>query len=164
MTNPLRSLAAEFRAFLARGNVMELAVAFMLGAAFGDVVKSAAGDLLAPIIGVMLGDLNFVDYFTVLKEGKAAGPYPTLEAARAAGAVTLNWGQFVTRVISFIITASVLFAIVRAATALQRRQRKADDAAAPATKECQFCFSNVPVPATRCPQCTSQLQAGAAAG
>lgn len=160
MANPLRSLAADFRAFLSRGNVIELAIAFMLGAAFGDVVKSMAADLIAPIIGVIFGDLNFVDYFTVLREGKTLGPYATLEAARAAGAVTLNWGQFVTRVISFLIIALVLFFIVRLVSELHRRQKTADEKAAPTTKDCRFCYSKIPVQATRCPQCTSNIEVG----
>jgi large conductance mechanosensitive channel len=160
MANPARSLAADFRAFLTRGNVIELAIAFMLGVAFGDVVKSAVADLIAPIIGIVFGDLNFVDYFAVLREGKTAGPYATLEAARAAGAVTLNWGQFVTRVISFLITAFVLFMIVRYVMNLHRRQQGVEEAAAPTTKDCPFCYSKIPVHATRCPQCTSSLEVG----
>ncbi|MBI4219771.1 MAG: MscL family protein [Chloroflexi bacterium] len=160
MANPLKSFATEFRAFLSKGNVLELAIAFMLGAVFGDVVRSAAADLIAPPIGLFLGDLNFVDYFAVLKEGKTAGPYATLEQARQAGAVTLNYGIFVTRVISlFLITSLVLFLIVRAATEMKKR---ADRDAAPTTKDCDFCASKIPLKATRCPNCTSTLQPAAA--
>lgn len=162
MANPFKSFAADFRDFLARGNVLELAIAFMLGVAFGDVVKSAAGDLFAPPIGLIFGDLNFVDYFAVLKEGKTPGPYETLEAARQAGAVTLNWGQFVTRIISFVITAFILFLIVRSVAELHRRQRRAEQAPTPDTKECEFCFSKISIKASRCPNCTSNLQPAAA--
>ena len=159
MANPLRSLGSDFRGFLTRGNVIELAIAFLLGVAFGEVVRSASNDLLAPVIAYVFGDLNFVDYFAVLREGTTPGPYATLADATAAGALTLNWGQFVTRVISFLITALVLFLIVRYLISMQRRQKSAEQAAAPATRDCPFCLTKISPGATRCPACTSQLQA-----
>lgn len=157
MANPLRAFGSDLRAFITRGNVIELAVAFLLGAAFGEVVRSVSNDLLAPLVGVLLGDLSFVDYFLVLRQGTPPEPYATLEAARSAGAVTLNWGQFVTRVVSFLITAVTLFLIVRYVVSLHRKQERAAQVAAPTTKECPFCRSKISLEATRCPACTSQL-------
>ena len=143
----------EFRDFIMRGNVIDLAVALIIGAAFGAIVTSLVADVIMPPIGLALGKVDFANLFLVLKDGaKAAGPYASLEDAKAAGAVTVNYGVFVIKVVTFLIVAFVVFMIIKAMARLRPRQ-----AAAPTTKECPFCLSVVPLKATRCPQCTSQL-------
>jgi large conductance mechanosensitive channel len=143
----------EFREFAARGNVADLAVGVILGAAFGAVVKSAVDDLLMPPLGLVTGGRDFSDKFLLLRAGEAPPPYPTLEAAREAGAVTLNWGVFANQVVSFLLIALAVFVLVRA----MNRLRRQEPAAAPTTRPCTFCTLEVPLAATRCPHCTSQL-------
>jgi len=143
----------EFRDFIMRGNVIDLAVALIIGAAFGAIVTSLVADIIMPPIGLALGKVDFANLFLVLKDGaKAAGPYTSLEDAKAAGAVTVNYGVFVIKVVTFLIVAFVVFMIIKAMARLRPRE-----AVAPTTKECPFCLSVVPLRATRCPQCTSQL-------
>jgi large conductance mechanosensitive channel len=109
-----------------------------------------------PPIGLLLGNVDFTDLFMVLKEGsKAAGPYATLADAQAAGAVTLNYGVFITRIVSFLVVAFAVFMMVRGLNRLKRAEK--EPAAAPVTKECPFCASTIPIKASRCPNCTSQL-------
>jgi large conductance mechanosensitive channel len=145
----------EFKTFVMRGNVLDLAVGIIIGAAFGAIVKSLVDDVIMPPIGLVLGNVDFSNLFVVLKEGaKAAGPYATLADAKAAGAVTLNLGLFVNSVILFLLTAFAVFMVVRAAN----RMRPQEAAAAPSTKECPYCRMAIPVGATRCPQCTSELR------
>ena len=146
----------EFKAFAMRGNVLDLAVGIIIGAAFGAIVKSLVDDVIMPPIGLLLGNVDFSNLFVVLKEGaKAAGPYTTLADARAAGAVTVNVGLFLNSVLLFLITAFAIFLVVRAAN----RMRPQEAAAAPSTKDCPYCRMAIPVGATRCPQCTSELRA-----
>jgi large conductance mechanosensitive channel len=146
----------EFKAFAMRGNVLDLAVGIIIGAAFGAIVKSLVDDVIMPPIGLVLGNVDFSNLFVVLKEGaKAAGPYATLADAKAAGAVTLNFGLFLNSVILFLLTAFAVFLIIRAAN----RMRPQEAAAAPSTKDCPYCRMAIPVGATRCPQCTSELRA-----
>lgn len=145
----------QFKAFAMRGNVLDLAVGLIIGAAFGAIVKSLVDDVIMPPIGLVLGNVDFSNLFVMLKEGaKAAGPYATLADARAAGAVTLNLGLFVNSVILFLITAFAVFLIVRAAN----RMKPSDADAAPSTKDCPYCRMPIPVGATRCPRCTSDLR------
>jgi large conductance mechanosensitive channel len=141
----------EFKAFLLRGNVLDLAVAVILGASFGAIVTSFVNDVLMPPIGLALGRINFADLFLSL----SGQPYPSVAAAKAAGAPTLNYGAFINTVINFVIVAFVVFVLVR-----QVNRLTAAPAAAPATKECAFCASRIPVKARRCPQCTSDLTKG----
>ncbi|MBA2627027.1 MAG: large conductance mechanosensitive channel protein MscL [Gemmatimonadales bacterium] len=145
----------QFNAFAMRGNVLDLAVAVIIGAAFGTVVKSLVDDIIMPPVGLALGQLDFSQLFTVLKSGTPPPPYNTVADAHAAGAVTLNYGAFVGTIVTFLIVAFAVFLIVRAANRVQ----PADAAAAPSTKDCAFCRMPIPVGATRCPQCTSQLVA-----
>lgn len=147
----------EFKAFAMRGNVVDMAVGIVIGGAFGTIVKSLVDDVLMPPIGLLLGGVDFSDFFVVLKEGaKAAAPYHTLADAKAAGAVTLNLGLFVNSVISFTIVAFALFMVVKAMNQL-RIEKKSDVPAEPTTKSCPRCCSDIPVQATRCPHCTSEL-------
>ncbi len=146
----------EFKAFAMRGNVLDLAVGIIIGAAFGAIVKSLVEDLIMPPIGLVLGNVDFSNLFLVLKEGsKAAAPYATLADAKGAGAVTVNLGLFLNSVLLFLITAFAVFMIVRAAN----RMKPPEAEAAPNTKDCPFCRMPIPVGATRCPECTSDLRA-----
>jgi len=147
----------EFKAFAMRGNVLDLAVGIIIGAAFGSIVKSMVDDVIMPPIGLVLGNVDFSNLFVVLKEGaKAAGPYATLADAKGAGAVTVNIGLFLNSVLIFLITAFAVFLVVRAAN----RMKPEEAAAAPSTKDCPYCKMAIPLGATRCPQCTSELRAG----
>jgi large conductance mechanosensitive channel len=145
----------EFKAFIMRGNVLDLAVGFIMGGAFGTIVKSLVDDVIMPPIGLALGNVDFSDLFTLLKAGaKAPPPYASLAEAQAAGAVTVNYGVFINSIVSFLIVAFAVFLLVRAAN----RMKPAEAAAAPSTKDCPYCRMAIPIGATRCPQCTSELR------
>jgi len=144
----------EFKTFLMRGNIVDLAVAVVLGAAFGAIVTSFVNDILMPPVGMALGRVNFADLFINLS-GQA---YPTVAAAKAAGAATLNYGTFINTVINFVIVAFVVFLLVRQVNRMTAAP--AAPAAAPTTKECPFCASAIPIKARRCPLCTSDLTKG----
>jgi large conductance mechanosensitive channel len=139
----------EFKEFAMRGNVVDMAVGIIIGAAFGRIITSLVSDIIMPPIGKGLGQIDFSNLFINLS-GK---PYDTLAAAKAAGAATINYGVFINTVIDFLIVAFVIFLIVRQ---INRWNRPAPAAAA-ATKECSYCASSIPIKATRCPNCTSQL-------
>jgi large conductance mechanosensitive channel len=151
----------DFKAFIMRGNVVDMAVGIIIGAAFGAIVTSLVANVIMPPIGLALGKIDFANLLVVLKQGSPAGPYPTLAAAQSAGAVTINYGTFINVVITFIIIALVVFfLIVRPIAKMAERQKAAQPPAAPAaptTKECPFCGTQIPIKATRCPNCTSQL-------
>lgn len=148
----------EFREFAMRGNVVDMAVGIVIGAAFTTVVRSLVDDVIMPPIGWATGGIDFTDYFLVLHEGeKAAGPYASLAAAKEAGAVTVDWGEFVNACVSFIIVAFALFLVVRGMNHLRRKEEEAPPEA-PATKNCPYCIAKIPIQATRCPQCTSTLE------
>ena len=147
----------EFKEFAMRGNVVDMAVGIIIGGAFCTIVKSLVDDVLMPPIGVILGGVDFSNFFLVLKDGKKlAGPYTHLADAKAAGAVSINYGLFLNAVISFLIVAFAVFMLVRT---INRLRRKEDAPPAPATKECRYCASMIPLKASRCPHCTSQLAA-----
>lgn len=141
----------DFKAFVMKGNVLDLAVAVVIGAAFGAIVTSMVNDIVMPPIGLILGKVDFKDLFVSLN-GQA---YPTLAAAKAAGAPVLAYGAFLNTVINFLIVAFAIFVVVRMASKLHRAPEAAP--AAPTTKDCRYCFTAIPIPATRCPNCTSQL-------
>jgi large conductance mechanosensitive channel len=144
----------DFKAFIMRGSVVDLAVGVIIGAAFGAIVKSLVDDILMPPIGLATGGIDFANKFVVLKEGaKAAAPYASLAEAKAAGAVTVNYGLFVNQAVSFLIIAACIFIIVR----LVARMQSPPPAAAPSTKGCPFCATQIPLAAKKCPNCTSQL-------
>ncbi|HSO10952.1 MAG TPA: large conductance mechanosensitive channel protein MscL [Anaerolineales bacterium] len=139
----------EFRDFAMRGNVMDLAVAVIIGGAFGKIITSFVNDVLMPPIGLLLGGVDFTNLFIPL-DGQT---YESLEAAKTAGAATVNYGLFLNTVIDFVIVAFVIFLLVRIMNKMKKQPAPAD----PTTKECPHCFSTILIKATRCPNCTSQL-------
>lgn len=141
----------EFKAFVMRGNVLDMAVGIIIGAAFGRIITSLVADVIMPPIGLLLGKVDFSTLFLNIS-GK---PYATLADAKAAGAATINYGLFINSIIDFLIVALVIFLIVRQVN----RWSKPEPVAAPTTKDCPFCCSAIPVKATRCPDCTSELRA-----
>lgn len=149
----------DFRAFIMRGNVVDLAVGIVIGVAFAAIVNSLVKDVIMPPIGLALGDVDFVNLFVVLKEGTVAGPYASLAAAQEAGAVTINYGVFINAIVNFLILAVVIFFfVVRPIAKMHTRQEAKEEAPAPDTKECPYCYTSISVKATRCPNCTSELQ------
>ena len=145
----------EFKKFAMRGNVVDMAVGIIIGAAFGAIVKSLVDDVLMPPIGMLLGNVDFSNLFVVLKDGvSSAAPYASLADAKKAGAVTVNYGVFINSVISFMIVAFAVFMLIRNINRLQREEAPA----APMVKECPFCASSIALKATRCPHCTSELK------
>jgi large conductance mechanosensitive channel len=143
----------EFREFAMKGPVVDMAIGIIIGAAFGAIVTSLVADILMPPIGLLLGKVDFSNLFIVLKQGTVAAPYSSLEAAKAAGAVTLNYGLFVNQIISFLIVAIAVFILIKNLN----RMKKAPPAEAPTTKPCPYCLSTIPLNASRCPFCTSQI-------
>jgi large conductance mechanosensitive channel len=144
----------DFKAFVMRGNVMDLAVGVIIGAAFGAVIKSLVDDVIMPPIGMATGGIDFSDKYLLLKPGAAAAPpYASLAAAKEAGAVTLNYGLFINTIITFLIVALAIFMIIRAVNRLYRKPAEPT----PDTKPCPFCTMSVALQASRCPHCTSDL-------
>jgi len=152
-----RGFVDEFKEFAMRGNMIDLAVGIIIGAAFGDVVKSLVNDVIMPPIGRLLGRVDFSNLYVNL----TSTHYDSLAAAKDAGAATLNYGAFVTTVINFLIIALAVFLMVKQINRLLRQP--APPPAAPTTKECPYCFSTIPIKATRCPGCTSNLEEAAPA-
>ena len=145
----------EFKEFAMRGNVIDMAVGIIIGAAFGLIVKSLVADVLMPPIGILLGNVDFSNLFIVIKEGSIPGPFETLTAAKDAGAVVISYGVFFNTVISFVIVAFAVFMVIRNINKLKKKEEAPP--AEPTTKECKYCFSTIAIKATKCPQCTSSL-------
>jgi large conductance mechanosensitive channel len=147
----------DFKAFIMKGNVIDMAVGIIVGIAFGLVVNSLVKDVIMPPIGLALGNVDFANLFVVLRENPLSpGPYLSLADAQAAGAVTINYGVFINAIVNLlIIAAAVFFLIVRPIARMQARTKKAE---APTTKECPYCITAIPIKATRCPNCTSELK------
>ena len=146
----------EFKEFIMRGNVLDLAIGVIIGAAFGSVVTSLVNDILMPPIGLLLGRVDFSSLFVNL----SGQPYASLAQAQEAGAATINYGLFLNTVISFIIVAFVVFMIVRQVNRLRSLTERPAAPAEPTTKDCPYCFSSISIKAVRCPHCTSELAAG----
>jgi large conductance mechanosensitive channel len=146
----------EFKEFAMRGNVVDMAVGIIIGGAFGTIVQTLVKDVLMPPIGLLLGGVDFTNLFLTLKDGATAGPYHALADAQAAGAVTVNYGVFLNSVISFLIVAFAVFMLIRAIN--QLRKEEAAPPAVPTTKECSFCQMTIPINATKCGFCTSELK------
>jgi len=147
----------DFKEFAMRGNVVDMAVGIIIGAAFGGIVKSLVSDVLMPPLGLLMGNVDFSDLFVVLKEGTAPGPFATLAAAKAAGAVTLNYGLLINTVVNFLIVALAVFFLVRGISRLKKKEEPPP--AEPTTKECPQCLSTIPIKALRCAHCTMELMA-----
>jgi large conductance mechanosensitive channel len=145
----------EFKEFALRGNVIDMAVGIMIGGAFGAIARSLVTDIVMPPIGIITGNVEFEDKFFLLKEGTPPGPYTTLADAQAAGAVTMNFGLFISSVITFLVIAVAVFFLVRAINRLRRKEDPLPED--PTTKLCDFCRTEIPIKAIRCPHCTSEL-------
>jgi large conductance mechanosensitive channel len=146
----------DFRAFITRGNVVDMAVGIIIGVAFGAIVSSLVKDVIMPPIGLALSNIDVANLLVVIKQGTPAGPYESLAAAQAAGAVSINYGQLINTLVNFLIIAAVVFFfIVRPIARLQAPKKV--EAPPPITKDCPFCFSKININARRCPNCTSQL-------
>jgi large conductance mechanosensitive channel len=164
------SLVSEFKKFTLRGNLVDMAVGFTVGAAFTTIARSLVDDVIMPPVGLLLGRSDFSDLFLLLRSGEtAAPPYATLADAQAAGAVTINYGVFVNAVLAFLLVAIAMFLVIRAINRIERKLEREAGAAEsapsePETKKCPFCFTTIPYKASRCPQCTSQLAGGRGAG
>ena len=147
----------DFKVFIMRGNVVDMAVGVIIGAAFGTIVSSLVTDVVMPPVGLALGKIDFASLAVIIKQGSTPGPYPTLAAAQAAGAVTLNYGLFINTIINFLVIASAAFFFVVRPIARMKPIKKVTAPASPMTKECPFCCTGISVKATRCPHCTSQI-------
>ncbi|MBN1954153.1 MAG: large conductance mechanosensitive channel protein MscL [Anaerolineae bacterium] len=143
----------DFKEFILRGSVVDMAVGVIIGAAFGAIVTSLVNDVLMPPIGLLLGRVDFANLFVLLKAGDPLGPYRSLTEAQAAGAVTINYGLFVNTAISFLLVGIALFLVIRGVN----RMRKEEAPEAPSTKQCPYCLSEIAIGATRCAHCTSEL-------
>ena len=141
----------EFKEFAMKGNVLDMAIGIVIGAAFGKIVSSFVADVLMPPLGLLMGGVDFSNKFLTLK----GGTFATLDAAQKAGSVTMNWGLFLNTVIDFLIIAFAIFILVKQINRLKRQPA----AAPPSTKDCPYCLSAVPIKATRCAHCTSDLKA-----
>ena len=160
-----KGMLSEFKKFAMRGNVIDMAVGIIIGAAFGKIVDSLVKDVIMPPIGLLLGKVDFSNLFLVLKDGATPAPYNSLAAAQAAGAVTMNLGLFVNAIISFLIVAFAVFILIKAINELQAKMDKKEaQQAVKTTKACPYCCSEVPLAATRCPHCTSELKVEEKAG
>lgn len=154
----IKKILTEFKKFAMRGNVMDMAVGIIIGAAFGKIVDSLVKDMIMPPLGILLGKINFANLFFVLRDGpKIPSPYESLEMAQQAGAVTLNVGSFVNTIISFIIVAFAVFMLIKIMNTLQERLEHNEKQAAPSTKACPYCYTNINIKATKCPACTADL-------
>lgn len=153
--NKGKGFFGEFKKFIMRGNVMDMAVGVIIGGAFTAIVTSLNADILTPILG-LFGGTDFSNLFIQLTGHETK--YTTLAAAQEAGVATLNYGNFITAVINFLITAFVIFCLIKMMNAVNDKLGKKEEPAAPTTKKCPFCKSEIAIDATRCPHCTSQLE------
>jgi large conductance mechanosensitive channel len=153
----MRGNVVDMAEFAMRGNVVDMAVGIIIGAAFGTIVKSLVADILMPPIGLLLGNVDFSNLFAVIKQGSVAGPFVTVAEAQKAGAVTINYGMFFNTVISFLIVAFAIFMVIKGLNKLKREEEAPPEE--PTTKDCPHCFSVIPINATRCGFCTSELPA-----
>ncbi len=148
----------EFKAFVMRGNVVDMAVGIIIGVAFGAIVNSLVRDIIMPPIGYITGGVDFNNLYATIKAGTTSPPYPSLADAQSAGAITINYGIFINTIIVFLIVAAVLFLLIRTMNRMRARVETGKEAPPVTTKECPYCLSVIPLKATRCAHCTSQLQ------
>ena len=150
-----KNIYNEFKNFVMRGNVLDMAVGIIIGGAFTKIVNSMVADVMMPPLGLLMGKVNFSNWFIVLKQGSTTpGPYESLTAAQSAGATTINIGNFLNSIISFLIVAACIFALVKAMNKINKRKEDA----VPTTKSCPYCCTEIPLEAVRCPHCTSELK------
>lgn len=153
----IKNVFQEFKTFIMRGNVIDMAVGIIIGGAFTGIVNSMVADVLMPPLGLLMGKVDFSNWFIVIKDGaESAAPYTTLAAAQAAGATTMNIGNFLNTLISFLIVAFCIFVLIKVINKLNTK--KEAPAPAPTTKECPHCFSAVDLRATKCPHCTAEIK------
>ncbi|PPI83460.1 large conductance mechanosensitive channel protein MscL [Marinobacter maroccanus] len=155
----MKKIIQEYKAFALKGNVLDMAVGIVVGGAFATIASSLVANVIAPILGMITSDVDLADLFIVLKEGKTAGPYLTLEQANKAGAVTLSYGVFLNSFISFLIVSWIAFLLVKGINRVRQKEVIKEEIK---TKDCPFCFSKVHKDAARCPYCTSEIKSGAA--
>lgn len=148
----------DFKEFMMRGNVVDMAVGIVIGASFGGIVKSLVDDVLMPPIGLLLGRVDFSNLYLTLRDGPVPGPYSALAEAKKAGAVTLNLGVFANTVINFVIVGLAIFLVVRSVNRLREMNKATEPEAAPTMRDCPFCASSISIKAVRCPHCTSSLE------
>lgn len=154
----------EFKKFILRGNLVDLAIGFTVGAAFSTVARSLVNDILMPPIGYLMGKTDFSNLMLVLKEGSTSPPYSSPEQAQSLGAITINWGLFVNNVLALLIVALSMFLVIKAFNRLEGQigqisgKKETDKPEEPSSKKCPYCLSNIPYRATRCPECTSKLK------
>ena len=153
----MKKIFSEFKKFAMRGNVLDMAVGVIIGAAFGKIVDSLVKESIMPPLGLLISKVDFTNMYFLIKEGTSPAPYVSLDAAKAAGAVTINIGLFLNAVISFAIVAFAVFMLITLVNKLDKK--KTDEApAAPTTKKCPYCCSDIPLDAVKCPHCTSDLK------
>ena len=153
----MKKIFSEFKKFAMRGNVLDMAVGVIIGAAFGKIVDSLVKEIIMPPLGLLISKVDFTNMYFLIKEGTSPAPYVSLDAAKAAGAVTINIGLFLNAVISFTIVAFAVFMLITLVNKLDKK--KTDEApAAPTTKKCPYCCSDIPLDAVKCPHCTSDLK------
>ena len=157
MIKKVRGWADEFKTFAMRGNVIDMAVGIIIGAAFGKIVDSLVKDIIMPPLGWLLGKVDFTNLYFVLPVDGKLEQFDSLEAAQAAGAVTINYGVFINTLISFVLVAFAVFLLIKGINKLKEDKAAEDVAAEPTTKECPYCCSTINIKATKCPNCTSQL-------
>jgi len=156
IVQPSKGFIKEFKEFALKGNMLDLAIGIILGAAFGTIIKSLVDDIIMPPIGLLLGNIDFSNLFLVIKEpANLAVPLTTPEIAKNLGAVTLNYGRFINNIVTFLIVAFSVFVVVKMLNTMKRKETVIVDE--PTTKECPYCVSKIPIKATKCPNCTSQL-------
>lgn len=143
----------EFKEFILKGSALDMAVGIIIGAAFGTVVKSLVADIIMPPIGLLMGNVDFSNLFAVIKEGGSAAPYASLEAAKEAGAVTINYGIFINNILSLLIVGFAVFILVKNINRFKREEPEEVT-----TKDCPYCCSKVALEATKCPNCTSEIE------
>ena len=151
----MKNMLNEFKKFVMRGNVLDMAVGIIIGGAFTKIVNSMVADVMMPPLGLLMGQVDFSNWFVVIKQGTTAGPYTTIADAQAAGATTMNLGLFLNAIISFVIVAFCIFLLIKAINKLNAPQ---EAPAAIAAKKCPYCCSDVALEATRCPHCTSEIK------
>ncbi len=152
----IKEMMNEFKKFVMRGSVIDMAVGIIIGGAFTKIVNSMVADVMMPPLGLLIGKVDFSNWFVVIKQGTTAGPYTTIAEAQSAGATTMNLGLFLNAIISFVIVAFCIFLLIKAINKLNSPKEQAPIPVS--TKKCPYCCSEIPLEATRCPHCTSEIK------